>query len=135
MGNHFSGKGLFIGGMVHLWPKEALAEARVGALLVDIRESYDTDYKKFDVPEVLYVPFRQMGPRWGEIPRDRAVIVADSIGQRGKEIVQFLMSNGYQNIANLNGGMMDWERDGMPMIVDKSAGLHGQCVCRLRRRG
>ena len=135
MENHFAGKGLSIGGMVHLWPAEALAEARGGALLVDIREDYDTDYKKFDVPEVLYIPFRQIGQRWGKIPRGRPVIVADSIGQRGKETVQFLLPNGYQNIANLNGGMMDWERDGMPMIVDKAAELHGQCVCRLRRRG
>ena len=134
MDNLFQGKGLFIKGIVHLSPKEAQKEAQNGALLIDIREQYDTDYKKFDVPEVLYVSFHQFDKLKGTIPKDRALIVADSIGQRGKEIVEKLIKEGFVNIANLNGGMMDWERDGLPMLVDKNAELHGQCVCRLRRK-
>ncbi len=109
-------------------------QLKSGVLLLDIREQYDTDYKKFDAPEVLYCPYRQFEENRDRIPKDRPLIVADSIGQRGKEIVGLLMKDGFKDIANLNGGMMDWERDGLPMIVDKNAELHGQCVCRLRRK-
>lgn len=134
MKNKFDGQGLCIKGMIHLSPKEAYTEARNGALILDIREEYDTDYKKFDVPEVLYCPYRQFEEFADRIPKDRALIVAASTGLRSKEIVEKLAGLGYCDIANLNGGMVDWERDGLPLMVDKNAELHGQCVCRLRRK-
>lgn len=134
MDNLFKGRGILIKGIIHLSPREAYQEAAAGTLILDIREEYDTDYKKFDVPQVLYCPYRSFEDNQDRIPRDRPFIVADSIGQRGKEIVERLISSGFLNIANLNGGMMDWERDGLPIIVDKNAELHGQCVCRLRRK-
>lgn len=134
MKNIFEGKGLLIRGVIHLSPREAYDEAGKGGLFLDVREEYDTDYKKFDVPEVLYCPYHCFTENGNLIPRDRPLIVADTTGQRSKEIVGSLMKEGFQNIANLNGGMMDWERDGLPMIVDKNAELHGQCVCRLRRK-
>ena len=135
MDSPFVGKGLLIAGIIHLSGREAYDEARRGALIVDVREPYDTDYKKFDVPEVLYLPYRQHGNDWNQVPKDRPVIVADSVGQRSKEVVQLLQGQGWTNLANLNCGMVDWERDGLPMVVDKDAELHGQCVCRLKRRG
>jgi rhodanese-related sulfurtransferase len=134
MKNKFDGKGLCIKGMIHLSPQEAYQEAQAGALLLDIREEYDTDYKKFDVPEVFYCPYRHFEEFAERIPKDRALIVAASTGLRSKEIVEKLSGLGFYDIANLNGGMVDWERDGLPMNVDKNAELHGQCVCRLRRK-
>jgi len=134
MKNKFEGKGLFIKGMVHLSPQEAYHEAQNGALILDIREEYDTDYKKFEVPEVLYCPYRRFEEFSDLIPTDRALIVAASTGLRSKEIAEKLMERGFADVANLNGGMVDWERDGLPIKVDKEAELHGQCVCRLRRK-
>lgn len=134
MKNIFQGKGLLIKGIIHLSPREAFEEAKKGVLFLDIREEYDTDYKKFDVPEVLYCPYHSFEKNMCKIPKDRPLIAADSIGQRGKEMVEKLIKQGFNDIANLNGGMLDWERDGLPMIVDKNAELHGQCVCRLRRK-
>jgi rhodanese-related sulfurtransferase len=134
MKNIFKGKGLSIKGVIHLSPSEAYQEAQKGAMILDIREEYDTDYKRFNVPEVLYCPYRHFEEFIDHLPGDRALIVAASTGLRSKEIVEKLMTNGFLHIANLNGGMVDWERDGLPIKVDKNAELHGQCVCRLRRK-
>lgn len=134
MGSVFQGKGLLIKGVIHLSPREACQEAKAGALILDVREEYDTDYKRFDVPEVLFCPYRRFREFADNLPRNRALIVADSTGLRSKEIVEKLSKLGFTDIANLNGGMVDWERDGLPIIVDKNAELHGQCVCRLRRK-
>lgn len=130
----FQGKGLLIKGMIHLSPREALEEAQRGAVFLDVREEYDTDYKRFDVPEILCCPYRRFDEFAEHLPRDRALIVADSTGLRSREIAERLLSAGLEDVANLNGGMVDWERGGLPTAVDKSAELHGQCVCRLRRK-
>jgi rhodanese-related sulfurtransferase len=131
---YFNGKGLRIAAMVHLSGGEALQAARDGALFVDLRSSLETDYKKFDVPEVKYIPFEELSERIAEIPCDRPVIVADSVGLRSKDAVKILLEQGYTNVANLNGGILDWEHDGLPITVDLDKQLSGSCTCRLKPR-
>ncbi|MBI4726252.1 rhodanese-like domain-containing protein [candidate division TA06 bacterium] len=133
--NHFKNKGLRIAGMVHLSGAEALAEARAGALFIDLRAVIETDYKKFDVPEVLYIPAPELKSRLAELSRDRPLIIADSVGLRSKEAVRYLMEQGYANAANLNGGILDWEHDGLPLKIDDSKKLSGSCTCRLKPQG
>jgi len=118
MSGYFEGKGLFINGIVHLSGREALEAVKTGALFVDLRLPIETDYKKFDVPEVLYIQAEDLPDRLGDIPCNRPVVLSDSVGLRSKEAVEFLMAKGYDNVANLNGGILDWERDGLPIKVD-----------------
>jgi hypothetical protein len=33
-----------------------------------------------------------------------------------------------------SGGLVNWERDGMPVKIDKNFELNGACVCRLRTK-
>jgi len=135
MKNYFDNKGLRIAGMAHLSGKEALEEARNGALFIDLRAPIETDYKKFDVPEVLYLPDPELKSRLGELPKDRPLIIADSVGLRSKAAVKYLMDQGFPNAANLNGGILDWERDGLPIKIDQSKQLSGSCTCRLKPQG
>ncbi|MDP2807871.1 MAG: rhodanese-like domain-containing protein [bacterium] len=121
--------------MTHLSGSEALEIAKDGGLLVDLRAPIETDYKKFDVPEALYLPAPELKTRLAELSRDRPLIIADSVGLRSKEAVKYLMEQGFTNVANLNGGMLDWEHDGMPIKIDNSKKLSGSCTCRLRPQG
>jgi rhodanese-related sulfurtransferase len=132
---YFSGRGLIIAGMTHLSGREALEIAVNGGLFIDLRENIESDYKKFDVPQVLYLPAEELAARLSEIPRDRPVIIADSVGLRSKEAVRYLMEQGFTNAASLNGGILDWEHDGLPIRVDDSKKLSGSCTCRLRPGG
>lgn len=134
MKDFFHGKGLRIAGVTHLSGAEALELATGGALLVDLRPAIESDYKKFAVPEVIYMTLEEIGDRIAEIPRDRPVIVADSVGLRSKDAVKQLMELGFTNVANLNGGILDWEHDGLPIIVDQRKQLSGSCTCRLKPR-
>jgi rhodanese-related sulfurtransferase len=132
---YFGNKGLFIAGMTHLSGNEALETAINGGLFIDLRAQIETDYKKFDVPEVLYLPAPELMSRLAELPKDRPLIIADSVGLRSREAVRFLMDQGFTNVANLNGGILDWEHDGMPIKIDNSKKLSGSCTCRLRPPG
>ena len=132
--NYFAGQGLLIAGLVHLSGSEALQAARDGALFLDLRSSLETDYKKFDVPEVLYIPADDLRARVGEIPSGRPVVVADSVGLRSKEAAKYLLEQEFTNVANLNGGILDWEHDGLPLVIDLNKQLSGSCTCRLKPR-
>ena len=66
------------------------------------------------------------------LSKTKALIIVDTVGLRSKDAVIFLQENGYTNVANLNGGLVDWDKDKLPMKVDKYAEISGSCACMLK---
>ncbi|MCX7862544.1 MAG: rhodanese-like domain-containing protein [Bacteroidales bacterium] len=131
----FKERGFVCSGFLNLTPNEAYREAiNNHAIIVDVREYMLTGYKKFDVPAVIYIPNSELRHRYHELPKDKPLIIADSVGLRSKEAILFLLSVGYTNAANLAGGIVEWERDHLPLIIDNSERLDGSCMCQLRPR-
>ena len=81
-----------------------------------------------------FMPNSTIPDNYEAIPRNVPVIVADSVGLRSHEAMEFLISKGFSNLANLAGGIVDWERDGLPLRIDITEQLDGSCVCQLRPR-
>ena len=134
MENLFAGYGLTSNGMLHLSPKEALEVCHLGAILVDVREDYLNEYKKFKVERVIYLPLSLLKENAATLPLDIPLVFADSAGLRSKEAVAMLKELGFQNIANLAGGLIEWERDGLPLQTNEEEMLSGSCTCQLRKR-
>lgn len=116
MSDFFSGKGFEINGLRHLSPKEAFEAATEGAVLLDVRETYLCNFKKYDLPGVLYIPFSNIENSYMGLLSDKPLIVADVSGLGSKEVAAFLQGKGFKNIANMAGGILEWERDGLPVI-------------------
>ncbi|MCK7477135.1 MAG: rhodanese-like domain-containing protein [Candidatus Moduliflexus flocculans] len=74
-----------------------------GALLVDIREAYETNFRVFDVAEALYLPWTRFASSFSHLPRDRALIIADAAGIYCREAARILTEAGYTNLAKLSG--------------------------------
>ena len=104
-------------------------------MIVDVREPYMTNFKAFNVDNVIYLPFGKFIDFYRELPEDRQLIIADSVGLKSRECVIFLNEHGYKNVANMAGGMVDWERDGLPVKIDKEYRLSGSCMCQLKAKG
>lgn len=52
-----------------------------------------------------------------------------------REAALFAMQNGFDGrIANLAGGLVEWERDELPLIIDKNEKLSGSCLYQLKTR-
>lgn len=131
----FSGNGFTSGGFLNLTPRDAFYEAKTGkALIVDVREATLTGYKRFDVPSVIYLPLSQIDSKIDVLPKDLPLIIADSAGLRSHEAMEILRAKGFTLIANLAGGIVEWERDGLPLIIDNKERLDGSCMCQLRPR-
>jgi rhodanese-related sulfurtransferase len=124
--------GMMINGMLHLSPRESLEAVREGAILVDVRPESLTWIKVFDVEGIIYCPHQEFSKHFDLIPQDKFVILADAVGLRSKECVEILMKNGYSRVANMAGGIADWEQDGLPLLKDKGRELNGPCLCMLR---
>lgn len=135
MADLFEGIGFVTNGILHLTPRETLACCIEGAVLVDVREATMTRFKMFDVPEVLYCPFSILKEVMNDLPASGYLIFADSAGLHSKEAVQSLSGHGFTGrIANMAGGLVEWERDGLPLVIDKNERLSGSCMCMLRPR-
>ena len=131
----FSGKYFLSGGFLNLTPRDAYPEAvSNSAVIVDVREDFLTGYKRFDVPLIAYIPLSSFEERQSELPFDVPLILADSVGLRSHEAMVLLAEMGHKNIANLAGGMVEWERDGLPLKTDFQEQLDGSCMCQLRPR-
>ena len=131
----FFSHGFISSGFLNLTPREAYTEATENnAILLDVREERLTGYKYFNVPKVIKMPKSTIADNYKYLQRDVPIIIADSVGLRSHEAMEFLINKGFSNLANLAGGIVDWERDGLPLRIDRTEQLNGSCVCQLRPR-
>lgn len=122
------------GGHLQYTPQETLGRCLEGSVILDIRPDILCMYKAFDVPLVLYCPWQELDQFLDHLPADREIIVADSSGIQGREAIELLVSYGFKQVAGLAGGMIEWERDGLPVLLDNQARLSGSCMCQLKFR-
>jgi rhodanese-related sulfurtransferase len=130
----FGKKGFVSGQVFNLSPREAYELCLENAVIVDVREDYLNTFKTFDVPDILLLPMSTFKIQYHALPTDIPLIFADSSGIHSREAFLFLKELGWTNIANLAGGLVEWERDGIPIRVDEFERLTGSCMCQLRRR-
>ena len=126
--------GFFSHGVHNLSPGESFALCEKGAIIVDVREDYLSAFKMFKVNKVLYLPYSKLEEYYEDLPKDKPLIFADSVGLRSHAGVSFMKSHGYDNVANMVGGIVDWERDGFPINTDINYRLSGSCMCQLKAR-
>jgi rhodanese-related sulfurtransferase len=126
--------GFFAHGVLNLTPKESFELCKEGAIIVDVRESYMNNFKMFHVGRVLYLPYSELNKSFQDLPVDQPLIFADAVGLKSREGVLFMIAHGYNNVANMAGGIIDWERDGLPLTTDIKNRLSGSCMCQLKAR-
>ena len=134
MKNFEQNTGFYAHGVLNLTPTESFELCKEGAIIVDVREPYMNNFKLFHVDKVLYLPYSDLGKCYQDLPPDQPLIFADAVGLKSREGVLFMNAHGYGNVANMAGGIVDWERDGLPLTTDISNRLSGSCMCQLKAR-
>ena len=81
--------------------------------VLDVREQYEYDEKH--IPGVTLLPMSEIQNRLNEIPKDKEVIVTCRSGNRSGQVTQFLQQNGFDNVHNMQGGIIAWEEAGFPV--------------------
>jgi len=98
-----------------LTPAEAAAllSGPDAPLLIDVRE--ESEWNEVHIPGAMLIPLSQFVARQDEIPAGRALIMQCRSGGRSGQAALVLRTAGRSNVANLAGGITDWEAAGLPV--------------------
>jgi rhodanese-related sulfurtransferase len=105
-------------GHVHI-PSAAVADLPPDAYLLDVRE--DDEWAAGHAPGAVHLPMMQIPARMSEIPQDREVYVVCRVGGRSGQVVSYLRQQGWDNVTNLDGGMMSWAALGHPVVAENGS--------------
>ena len=111
---------------VPLSPQAAMQYALEGAVLLDVRPEYETDFRRFDLPEVFLIPLEGYKEQCRKVPKEKTVIVVDSVGLFGSMVAKFLSGQGYERTGYVVGGIIAWEQAGLPLVRDMRIGITGE---------
>lgn len=92
----------------------ALLDGPDAPLLIDVRE--ESEWNEVHIPGALLIPLSQFVARQGEIPEGRGLIMQCRSGGRSGQAALALRTAGRTNVANLAGGITEWEAAGLPVI-------------------
>ena len=82
------------------------------ALLVDVREM--SEFVELRIDGATLVPMSQLGVRFRELPQDRPLLMLCRSGARSGSATTFLIEQGFNDVSNVEGGMIAWTSAGLP---------------------
>jgi rhodanese-related sulfurtransferase len=85
-----------------------------GLAVLDVRE--DVEWEAGHIEGAIHVPLRELPARLGDLPAAQTLVVC-RVGGRSAQAVAYLSQQGY-DVVNLDGGMLDWEAAGRPMVSE-----------------
>ena len=99
------------------------------AILIDVRREDEVEVERVALPGVMAYPMEQIIDHLQDIPGGQLVIVMDSRGERGTKVARLLNMQGFRQVANLDGGLVQWKNEGFPVedILPDACG--GCCGC------
>ncbi|MGY2877018.1 rhodanese-related sulfurtransferase [Marmoricola sp. URHA0025 HA25] len=86
-----------------------------GLVVLDVREPVEWHHGR--VAGSVHVPMMQIPERLGELPTEGQVLVVCKVGGRSARVVEYLVAHGVDAV-NLDGGLVEWESAGRPMVAD-----------------
>lgn len=86
---------------------------REDVVVLDVREQWE--YDEAHIPGVVHIPMNDVPARLSEIPTDQTVIVSCRSGNRSGQVTNFLRDQGFENVHNMDGGILAWQAAGLPV--------------------
>lgn len=83
--------------------------------LVDVRSAEEFNGPDGRIPGSLLIPLPELDSRANELPADQPVVVVCHSGSRSALATQQLLKAGLGQVANLRGGISQWEAAGYPI--------------------
>ncbi len=94
---------------------KSMIDNNVEHVLIDVREQ--NEYAVSNINGLL-IPTSEFAGRFAEVPKDGKVIVQCRSGARSANVIAWLEQNhGYENLYNLEGGIMAWAREIDPELT------------------
>jgi hydroxyacylglutathione hydrolase len=106
-------------GTLSTWSVYRLAErlkSGAGTLTVlDVRT--EKEWNAGHIDGAIHIHGGKLQERFADVPRDKPVAVICGSGYRGSIAASFLKREGYEDVANVVGGMAAWKASGLPSVA------------------
>ena len=96
------------------------AQALEGAIWVDVREA--DEWEQGHLPNAVLVPRGNLESRIERVAPDKAkpVVLYCAVGARSAFAAKSLSDLGYTDVHSLAGGIEDWKRDGLAIVMPRT---------------
>jgi len=96
-------------------PEEAYRRvtADANAIILDVREGAERVGEH--IPNSLHIPLGELSGRCEELRPYSAIYIHCRSGGRSARAVDFLLGEGCKEVWNIQGGIIAWERAGLPI--------------------
>ncbi len=94
------------------------------ATVLDVRT--EKEWKAGHIEGALHIHGGQLQQRTKEVPRGKPVAVVCGSGYRASIAASFLRRAGYEDVANVLGGMKAWHNANLPTAQENGADDHGE---------
>ena len=81
--------------------------------LIDVRTPQEM--AQAAIPNGKPLPLNLLPLRMNEVPKDEEVVFYCRTGARSAQACMYLAQQGYDNVYNLHGGIVNWARRGLPV--------------------
>lgn len=83
-------------------------------ILVDVREP--EEHALCRLPDAILIPLGQLAERLDELDQDADIVVHCKAGGRSAKAIELLISNGYENVCHVAGGINAWSKEIDPSV-------------------
>lgn len=106
-----------VSGINQLGTLEATRLINEEALVLDVRE--DREWAAGHIPNARHIPLGTLSSRLGELEKfkSKPIVVNCRSGHRSNRACAMLKKAGFENVHNLAGGIMAWEKANLPITT------------------
>jgi sulfur dioxygenase len=84
--------------------------------ILDVREAGEFDGPLGHIKGAVLIPLGDLAERAKELAHDRPIVALCRAGSRSAQATVILRQAGFNDVANLNGGMLRWRAEGHPVV-------------------
>ncbi len=88
-------------------------DSKQPVLILDVRQPEEYSYDGH-IKGSRLMPLGSLRNRLGELPRNTPIVVVCRSGARSRTACEMLMTQGFEDVSNLGGGMIAWKRAKLP---------------------
>jgi rhodanese-related sulfurtransferase len=103
------------GAKVTVTPREVYEQrTHKDVVVIDVRTS--AEFKAERIKEAQNKPLDQIQQWVKELPKDKKIYFVCRSGNRSGQAQRIAQQAGYTNTYNMQGGMLAWKREGLPVV-------------------
>ncbi len=105
----------------YISPQKAQELHSKGAIIIDVREEFEFSDKGIDLSGVFNFPYKCLKEQYSQIPIHKDIILVCAVGFSSEKAAKFLYSMKFKHIFIMQGGILAWSDDGLPMYTRPEA--------------